>query len=611
MQPAIEFIPLRAALCTEIPTTLDVLIRITPPAPQVTSERPPINLSLVLDRSGSMADRNKITFTKQAAAHAVNALLPSDRVSVVTFQSRINTPVRSQLVQNKRYILQQIQQIQVGGGTALHGGWIEGGVQVSQHLKPDSLNRVILLSDGIANVGETNPDAIATDVHGLAQRGVSTTTMGVGDDYNESLLEAIAASGDGNYYYIESPDQLPDIFAMELQGLMATQGKNVSISFTLPHPVQLLDVFNDFTTLANGQYQLPNLIAGNPFTIALRLKIPAQTLPSILTLHLSWDDVETAQRQNIDQSLTLPWVNRQSLSEFLFNPEVQQEVAALLASRAKKEAAEQARLGQYDLAEQTIAKGMEVIQSAPASPAMSQESNALESLSTNLKRREYEQFSKRSHFESHSRSRGWGQSRYGEYQQERQKRVGSPSPVPQSGQGAKPWQQMGDRIKVVKGDISQIAVDAIVNATNPLMTGTFGVDAAIHRAAGPELRQACNALATCDVGEAKITPAFNLPAQYVIHTVGPGWQEGRAKEEERLTNCYRNALNLVLQKGLKTISFPSIATGALGCPPDWAASIALRAISEVLQQQPAIEQVIIVCWDNRNYQCYQALGNIK
>ncbi|MBP0028260.1 MAG: macro domain-containing protein [Roseofilum sp. Guam] len=601
MQPAIEFIPLRAALCTEIPTTLDVLIRLTPPAPQVTSERPPINLSLVLDRSGSMADRNKITFTKQAAAYAVNQLQSSDRVSVVTFQSHINTPVRSQLVQNKRYILQQIEQINVGGGTALHAGWIEGGVQVSQHLKPNSLNRVILLSDGIANVGETNPDVISTDVHGLAQRGVSTTTMGVGDDYNESLLEAIAASGDGNYYYIESPDQLPDIFAMELQGLMATLGKNVTLSFTLPSQVQLLDIFNDFATLPNGQYQLPNLIAGNPFTLALRLKVPAQTLPSILTLHLSWDDIETSTRQQIDQSLSLPWINRQSLNEFPFNPEVQQEVAALLAARAKNEAAEQARLGQYDLAEQTIAKGMELIQAAPASTAMSQESESLQSLSTNLKRREYEQFQKRSHFESHSRSRAWGQSRYEEYQQERQKRVGT------SGQAAKPWQQIQGRIKVVKGDITQIAVDAIVNATNPLMTGTFGVDSAIHRAAGAELRQACNALVTCDVGEAKITPAFNLPAQVIIHTVGPGWQNGRAQEEERLTNCYRNSLNLVVQKGLKTVSFPSIATGALGCPPDWAASIALRTISQVLQQQSSIEQVIIVCWDDRNYQCYQAI----
>lgn len=601
MQPAIEFIPLRGALCTEMPTTLDVLIRLTPPAPQDIPQRPAINLSLVLDRSGSMAERNKITFTKQAAIHAVNQLLPSDRVSVVTFESHVNTPVRSQLVRGRRYILQQIQQIQVGGGTALHAGWLEGGVQVSQHLQPASLNRVILLSDGIANVGETNPDVIATDVHGLAQRGVSTTTMGVGDDYNESLLEAIAASGDGNYYYIESPDQLPDLFAMELQGLMATQGKNVSLNFTLPPQVQLLDVFNDFATLEGGDYQLPNLVAGSPFTLALRLKIPTQTLPSVLTLHLTWDDVETGQRQQINSSLTLPWVNRQSLNEFPFNPEVQQEVAALLASRAKKEAAEQARQGRYDLAEQTIAKGMEFIEAAPASSAMAQESNALQSLSTNLKRREYEQFMKRGHFESHSRSRAWGQSQYEDYQQERQKRVGI------SGQGAKPWQQLSGRIKVMKGDITQIPVDAIVNATNPLMTGTFGVDGAIHRAAGPELRQACNALVTCDVGEAKITPAFNLPAQYVIHTVGPGWQNGRAQEEERLTNCYRNSLKLVLEKGLKTVSFPSIATGALGCPSDWAASIALRTISAVLQQQPSIVQVIIVCWDDRNYKCYQAL----
>jgi len=168
------------------------------------------------------------------------------------------------------------------------------------------------------------------------------------------------------------------------------------------------------------------------------------------------------------------------------------------------------------------------------------------------------------------------------------------------------------KIKIVQGDITTQEVDAIVNAANPSLLGGGGVDGAIHRAAGPELREECRKLGGCATGDAKLTKGYKLPAHYVIHTVGPIWKGGGHNEENLLAACYRNTLKLVLQHGIRTIAFPCISTGAYGFPPDRACSIALREISTFIENNPLPETVIIVCFDSQNYQCYmQALKSHK
>lgn len=162
------------------------------------------------------------------------------------------------------------------------------------------------------------------------------------------------------------------------------------------------------------------------------------------------------------------------------------------------------------------------------------------------------------------------------------------------------------RLEIIKGDITEQRVDAIVNAANCSLLGGGGVDGAIHRAAGPELLAECRTLHGCETGKAKITKGYRLPAKYVIHTPGPVWHGGSNGEAEKLASCYRSCLELASQNGCKTVDFPSISTGVYHFPLDKAARIAVGTILDYLAVHPEIERVRMVCFDARTQQSYQA-----
>jgi len=165
---------------------------------------------------------------------------------------------------------------------------------------------------------------------------------------------------------------------------------------------------------------------------------------------------------------------------------------------------------------------------------------------------------------------------------------------------------MSDRIEVVLSDITKQQVEAIVNAANNSLLGGGGVDGAIHRAAGSELLEECRKLKGCPTGQAKITRGFQLPAKWVIHTVGPVWRGGNYKEDEYLTQCYQSCFTLIEKHLLKTVAFPSISTGVYRFPLERATEIAITETLNFLKRNNFVEKIIFVCFNKNVYDCYVA-----
>ena len=162
-------------------------------------------------------------------------------------------------------------------------------------------------------------------------------------------------------------------------------------------------------------------------------------------------------------------------------------------------------------------------------------------------------------------------------------------------------------LKLTVGDITQLAVDAIVNAANKSLLGGGGVDGAIHRVAGLELLEECKGLGGCETGQAKITKGYNLPAQYVIHTVGPVWKGGDHQEADLLQSCYQESLELAIKYDVRTIAFPCISTGVYGYPKQKAAEIAVASCKKFLEQTGANIEITFCCFDNEDLEIYRQL----
>jgi Ca-activated chloride channel family protein len=309
MKPSIRFRPLRPAVAADGATTLDLLITIsapTLPAELQSRPRPPLNLALVIDRSGSMSGI-KLSYARKAARFLAGELTERDRLAIVTFDDEINVLVPSQPVRDPLLFNSAINTIQAGGCTALFDGWLAGAMQVAQQLDRTGLNRVLLLSDGQANEGFTDATAIAARVQGLTQRGISTSAFGLGSGFDEDLMGVIAAAGDGTLAQIESPKQLADLYASELQGLATTLGRKVSLGIRTKGGAELVDVFNDLPLTSAGNYQLPNLRYRQELSVGVRMRLPAWA-PNRenASVRMAWDARQQMGRQQLHEQLTLP-----------------------------------------------------------------------------------------------------------------------------------------------------------------------------------------------------------------------------------------------------------------------------------------------------------------
>lgn len=345
-----ELIADRPGLAGDGECTVDLLVRIKPPALEGVSERPGLNLTLVLDRSGSMAG-TKLDLTRQAAGLAVRSLAESDRFGVVLFDDRVDTLIPSALLTDKGKALGLIGKVDAGGSTALFAGWQTGGEQALKGVEPRRINRVVLLTDGQANVGETNPDTICHAVHQLAERGVQTTTIGFGSDYNENLLRSIASSGDGNHFYVERPEQLTTCFEVELGGLTATLGRRVRLEVIPRAPGVVVEPLGTMESHPDGGYKLADLVADWPMEQVFRITAPASTegQPPVAVL-LSWESVQDNRLCQQEVPLALPVMTRAERAALPVHPDVEQQVGLAMAARARLEAMDVMRKGDRDAA---------------------------------------------------------------------------------------------------------------------------------------------------------------------------------------------------------------------------------------------------------------------
>ncbi len=399
----VTVVPSRPAVRADGASTLDLLVTVTPPAAAPTAGRPALNLGLVLDRSGSMGEARKLGFAKEAAAFAVRELGATDRASVTVFDDRIETIVPNG-VPDKARVAALIEAVTPRGSTALHGGWAEGAAQVKGGLVPGGLNRVLLLSDGLANVGESRPDVIATDVHTAAAAGVSTSAIGLGSDYNEDLLEAMARSGDGNYYFVESPAQLPALFAAELQGLTATVGTGVTLAVE-PASGVTAEVLNELDATPAGTYRLPNLVSGMPVNGVVRVTVPggAGEVP-VARFRVEWTPANGDGRRAAVAGITLPAVPAAVWDALQENADVREQVGLLLAARAKKAATRASERGDRAGSQMHLAAAREALAASPMTAAVLDDCDAVDELIV-LEAQDEVTFRKQAKFESHQRNR--------------------------------------------------------------------------------------------------------------------------------------------------------------------------------------------------------------
>lgn len=266
------------------------------------ADRLPLNLSFVMDRSGSMGG-GKIEHTRQALALCINSLDQRDIQSLVIFDNEVEVLITPQAVANKDLAKKIIQGIEARGTTNFSGGLLKGAKLVEQSLQEGRVNRIITLTDGLANEGIQDVKGLTELAANIAKRGMALTCIGVGDDFNEDLLTAMAEAGRGNFYYIDNPDRIPAIFQEELEGLLQVIGQGMEMTIKLDNAsLQAVYGYQPVTAENGLVFSLPDLYSGEEKILMLELKV--QGLSSgfhrIADIWLSYLDAEECREQTVD-----------------------------------------------------------------------------------------------------------------------------------------------------------------------------------------------------------------------------------------------------------------------------------------------------------------------
>jgi Ca-activated chloride channel homolog len=350
----------RRAVPEGAPATLYLLVQLA--AESRPTNRPPLNLAAVIDRSGSMAGE-KLAFTKEALRFLVSHLAPQDLLSVVTFDNAVEVPVPSGPVVNKDALKAQVAGIEHGGMTNLSGGMIAGYRQVSKRRARDRVNRVLLMTDGQANVGVTDPDLLVQKVREMREKGIQLSAFGVGLDFAEDLLTAMAEAGGGNFYFIANPDEIPALFARELEGLLQTAAQGLALGFEAAPGVAVAGVIG--YQPAGGPFgltlALPDIYSGEVKAVVLALELEAAfagTRP-LGRLTLTYSDASSGEEVTAVQDLTVQVTGETDLLEAPEDPAVLKQLYLARSAEALDKAIGRADAGDF-------AAGASVLQEASA-----------------------------------------------------------------------------------------------------------------------------------------------------------------------------------------------------------------------------------------------------
>jgi Ca-activated chloride channel family protein len=331
-------------------------------APDPSRRRPPVNLGFVLDRSGSMGGQNKIGLAKQAALEAIDRLDAPDRFAVVMYDNEIDVVLGSTAASGEARTLatSRLRPVDARGSTDLHGGWLAGCEQVASGIQPDGVNRVLLLTDGLANVGITDPDELTRLAGDLRQRGVSTSTFGVGTDFDEALLQSMADAGGGHFYYIGDVTQLRDHITSEVGETLEVVARDVVLELTVPESVRV-EALSPFRLEQHGgrvRVFLGDMVSGQVLSIALRVTFDFGEVGREVGVlaHVRDRDGAFARGGSAVDGLAVSWAYADHAANDTQprDRDVDRVVARLFAERAKQVAVRLNRQGRYDEAGRTL-----------------------------------------------------------------------------------------------------------------------------------------------------------------------------------------------------------------------------------------------------------------
>ncbi|MEA2597045.1 MAG: Ca-activated chloride channel [Thermomicrobiales bacterium] len=362
--------------------TLLVRLKAADAAAQNGHRRAPVDVAFVLDRSGSMAG-DKLALVKEAVAVAVGQLRDEDRTALVIYDHEVETlqHLEAATPRVKTALRLALQGVDAGGSTNLSGGWLTGCDELSKGMAeatgsgPLRIRRTLLLTDGLANVGISNADELTKHAHELRRRGIATTTLGVGLDFDEDLLAGMAEAGGGNFQFIDTSGELRAFFARELGELLTVVAAGLSLSLTLPHGVRAR-LINAFPAERHGKridVALGDLPASDELNLifAVAVEPGARDATHLATLSAVWSDPTTDSRRSFD--LTLPplrLADSSTVDASPADPDVAEQAALQLAAVAQREAMRLDREGRYAESRSRMAASAHALAAAPATAAV-------------------------------------------------------------------------------------------------------------------------------------------------------------------------------------------------------------------------------------------------